>query len=66
MNTPREMALAGIKEGRQSRYKTTCLLIILMLFSVSCQSDNLEFYGLLDFLFTVVLSFHFSSCLNLS
>nr|DAW18649.1 MAG TPA: hypothetical protein [Caudoviricetes sp.] len=29
------MALAGIKDGRQSRYKTACLLIILMLFSVS-------------------------------
>ena len=27
---------------------------------------KLEFYGLSDFLFTVVLSFHFSSCLNLS
>ncbi len=42
MNTPREMALAGIKEGRQSRYKTTCLLIILILFSVSRQPDKLE------------------------
>ena len=28
------MALTGTKEGRQSRYKTTCLLIILILFSV--------------------------------
>lgn len=36
------MALAGIKEGRQSRYKTTCLLIILMLFSVFRQFGKLE------------------------
>ena len=42
MNTLREMALAGIKEGRRSSYKTTCLLIIIILFSVSCQSDKLE------------------------
>lgn len=34
LNTPRKMALTGTKEGRQSRYKTTCLLIILILFSV--------------------------------
>ena len=34
MNTPRKMAFTGTKEGRQSRYKTTCLLIILILFSV--------------------------------
>ena len=26
--------MTGTKEGRQSRYKTTCLLIILILFSV--------------------------------
>lgn len=37
------MALAGIKEGRQSRYKTTCLLIILMLFSVFRQFGKLEY-----------------------
>jgi hypothetical protein len=36
------MALAGIKEGRQARYKTTCLLIILMLFSVFRQFGKLE------------------------
>ncbi len=37
------MALAGIKEGRQSRYKTTSLLIILILFSVFRQFGKLEF-----------------------
>ena len=41
------MALAGIKEGRQSRYKTTCLLIILILFSVFRQFGKLKVYGLL-------------------
>ena len=34
MNTPRKMAFTGTKESSQSRYKTTCMLIILILFSV--------------------------------
>lgn len=44
MNALMEMAFMSIKDGQQFRYKTTCLLIILMLFSVSRQSDKLEFY----------------------
>ena len=41
LNTQELLTLAGIKEGRQSRYKTTCLLIILMLFSVFRQFGKL-------------------------
>ena len=41
--------LTAIKEGRQSRYKTTCLLIILMLFSVFRQFGKLELFKLFKY-----------------
>ena len=43
---PMEVEMAGIKESRQSCYKTTCLFDYFMLFSVSGQSNKLEFHEL--------------------
>ena len=58
------MALAGIKDGRQSRYKTTCLLIILILFSVFRQFDKLKFVGEIEYLFNTQFLFVFTQMMT--
>ena len=40
MNPYQKRAFIGVKESKQSRYKTTCLLLILIQFSVFLQFDK--------------------------
>ena len=58
------MALASIKDGRQSRYKTTCLLIILILFSVSRQPDKLKFVSAIEYPFNTQSLFFFTQIMT--
>lgn len=47
---PFEIASAGIKEGRQSCYKTTCLVDYSYMFFVSHPFDKLQFLNFFSFL----------------